>query len=82
MLDIWHTEKSMMKMTTMIFQTAGAVFLALPVGAAQAVQVQVNGGFETGDFTGWDQFPTGTGQQAVISTNYSTGTYCGSITND
>ena len=71
-----------MKMTNMIFQTAGALFLALSVGAAQAVQVQVNGGFENGDFTGWDQFPTGTGQQTVISTNCSAGTYCGSITND
>ncbi len=38
---------------------AGAAIL-LCAGAAQAVNVAVNGGFETGDFDGWTQFPSGT----------------------
>jgi hypothetical protein len=36
--------------------------MLLITGAAQAVNVAVNGGFETGDFTGWTQFATGPNQ--------------------
>jgi len=39
----------------------GSAMLLL-TGAAQAVNVEVNGGFETGDFTGWTQFATGPNQ--------------------
>jgi hypothetical protein len=40
--------------------TAWAVAVLLFSGSAHAVDVAVNGGFETGDFTGWTQFPSGT----------------------
>ena len=36
--------------------------IALFAGASQAVQVQINGGFETGNFDGWTQFATGPNQ--------------------
>ena len=42
---------------------------------APAVELAVNGGFETGDFTGWTQFPTGPGQQTIDNVNPSSGTY-------
>lgn len=48
---------------------------------ASAVELTNNGGFETGDFTGWTQFPTGVGQQNVITLNPSTGTYAAEINN-
>lgn len=59
-----------------------AVAFTLSAGAAQAVNVQVNGGFETGDLSGWTGFPTGPGQQSVTNVNCSVGTFCGSINND
>lgn len=48
---------------------------------ASAVELTNNGGFETGDFTGWTQFPTGVGQQNIITLNPSTGTYAAEINN-
>jgi len=61
-----------------------AMGLALSAGVAQAAMTElaVNGGFESGDFTGWTQFPTGPGQQTVTNVNCSVGTFCGSINND
>ncbi|GGK14748.1 hypothetical protein GCM10007962_06240 [Yeosuana aromativorans] len=41
--------------------------------------IAVNGGFETGDFTGWTQFISGT--QNIITTNPSVGTYCAELNN-
>ncbi len=38
--------------------------ITLFAGAAQAAQLAVNGGFETGDFTGWQQFAN-TGTQSI-----------------
>lgn len=47
---------------------AVSVALALVSGAAQAVyqDIAVNGGFETGDFTGWAQFPGSPGSSQTI----------------
>lgn len=45
-----------------IFPVVSAVAMLLMIGAAQAASIAVNGGFETGDFTGWTQFPTGPNQ--------------------
>ena len=61
-----------------------AMGITLSAGVAQAAitELAVNGGFESGDFTGWAQFPTGPGQQTVTSVNCSVGTFCGSISND
>jgi PEP-CTERM motif-containing protein len=47
-----------------------------------AIELAVNGGFETGDFTGWTQFPTGPGQQTIDSVNPSSGVFSGKIFND
>lgn len=43
-------------------------------GSAQAAQLAINGGFETGDFTGWTQFPQ-SGTQTITTMNPSSGTY-------
>ncbi|MEO2049408.1 MAG: PEP-CTERM sorting domain-containing protein [Pirellulales bacterium] len=47
-----------------------------------AIELTTNGGFETGDFTGWSQFPTGVDQQTVTNVNPSSGTYAVEIFND
>ncbi|MBC7773539.1 MAG: PEP-CTERM sorting domain-containing protein [Pyrinomonadaceae bacterium] len=44
------------------------------VGSATALQAQVNGGFETGDLTGWTQGGN-TGFTAVTSNNVHTGSF-------
>jgi hypothetical protein len=56
--------------------------LALAATASQAQELTINGGFETGDFTGWTQFPTGAGQQLVTTANPASGMYAGEIYND
>lgn len=58
-----------------------AATMVLSAGAAQAVELTTNGGFETGDFTGWTQFPTGAGQQTVSNVNPSSGSFSGAINN-
>lgn len=62
-----------------VFGTLVVVGLSLN---ASAVELAINGDFETGDFTGWEQFPTGPGQQTVTNVNPSSGTFAGSINND
>jgi hypothetical protein len=57
-----------------------AMFLTLSAGAAQAVNVAVNGGFETGDFTGWTQFPSGT--QTVGSFAPTEGAFAANLFNN
>lgn len=53
--------------------------LLFATAPAQAVNIAVNGGFETGDFTGWTQFISGT--QSVVTTNPSTGIYAANLNN-
>jgi hypothetical protein len=61
-----------------------ATGLIMSAGVAQAAyqDVAVNGGFETGDFTGWTLFPgsLGAAGQNVTSVNPSSGTYSGNLT--
>jgi len=45
---------------------------------ASALELAVNGGFETGDFSGWTQFPNG-GIQAITTDNPSSGTYAANL---
>lgn len=60
-------------------ETALAVCLAVSAGAAQAISQDIaeNGGFETGDFTGWTQFPS-TGTQTIFSPG-STGDFAANL---
>ena len=42
--------------------------VALGAGVAQAdVELAINGGFETGDFEGWELFPTGPDQFTIVT---------------
>ncbi len=55
--------------------------LLLNVGLINGqTEIALNGGFETGDFTDWTQFPNGT--QNIITTNPSEGTYCVELNNN
>lgn len=56
-----------------------AMALSLSAGAVQAAQIAVNGGFETGDFTGWAQYPSGGTTQTIITSNTSSGTYAANV---
>ncbi len=58
-----------------------ATALLLCSGAASAIELTTNGGFETGDFTGWEQFPNG-GSQVISTDNPSSGTYSANLTSD
>lgn len=49
---------------------------------ASAIELAINGGFETGDFTGWTQFPSASGAQTVDPVNPSSGSFSGKIFND
>lgn len=46
---------------------------------AHAAQIQINGGFETGDFTGWAQYPSAGTTQTIITSNPSSGTYAANV---
>ena len=63
-----------MKKITLLF-----ALLTFSLGYAQT-EIALNGGFETGDFTDWTQFPSGT--QTIIMTNPSEGTYCAELNNN
>ena len=58
-----------------------AMGITLFAGAAQAAfqDIAVNGGFETGNFSGWAQYPSGGTTQSIITTNPSSGTYAANL---
>ena len=58
--------------------TAVAATMVLCSTAAHGVELATNGGFETGDFTGWTQF-VNAGTQTISTFNPSTGTYAVSM---
>jgi hypothetical protein len=64
----------MMKKITLLF-----ALLTFSLGYSQT-DIAVNGGFESGDFTGWTQFISGT--QNVVTTNPSEGTNCAELNNN
>ncbi len=47
-------------------------------GGSGGGDIAVNGGFETGDFSGWDLFPGG-GLQSIVTDNPSAGTYAANL---
>jgi len=53
--------------------------ITLFAGVAQAANIEINGGFETGDFTGWAQYPSGGTTQSITTTNPSAGTYAANV---
>lgn len=61
-----------MKISLRVAALAAAMSLAST--GASAVEVAQNGDFETGDFTGWEQFPN-EGAQTITTFNPSTGTF-------
>lgn len=63
------------------FCLALGILAAIPTSAHALTEFAVNGGFETGNFTGWTQFPTGAGQQTVTSLLPSSGTFSANINN-
>lgn len=56
-----------------------SVLIALALTAnTLALELAVNGDFETGDFTGWEQFPQA-GTQTLITDNPASGTYAANL---
>ena len=58
-----------------------AMGITLFAGAAQAALTDIsdNGSFETGDFTGWAQYPSGGTTQTITTINPSSGTYAANV---
>lgn len=71
-------------MKNVLPKALASVALIACAGAAQAAyqDIAVNGDFETGDFTGWAQFPGsgGAAQQQISSDNPSSGSFSAHLT--
>ena len=57
----------MFRRTTLPIASALALLALTSASQAAIVDIAENGGFETGDFTGWTQFPSGGTTQTIIS---------------
>lgn len=57
-----------------------SLLAASSVAFAAPVELVTNGGFETGDFTGWN--PTGGGIQSISTDNPSSGSFSAFLSND
>ena len=78
----WHSRHKQLQRVIEMFnkkctKLVAAMGFTLFAGAAQAAyqDIAVNGGFETGDFTGWTQFPgsLGAGGQTVVAPGNASG---------
>lgn len=55
---------------------------AMFAGSASALDIAVNGGFETGDFSGWTIFPSGAGALTIVSPGaYGLSTFAADLNN-
>jgi hypothetical protein len=72
----------MAKKQGLSLMAGAAVLLCSAVSQAAVIELAVNGGFETGDFSGWTQFPgsLGASGQSVVSGNASTGGFSARLT--
>jgi hypothetical protein len=61
----------------LVASLSGAIVVGLSLNG-MAIELAVNGGFETGDFSDWTQFPQ-TGIQAITTVNPSSGTYAANL---
>ncbi len=56
-----------------------ATGILLFAGTVQAAQIEINGGFETGDFSGWAQYPSNGTTQSITTINPSSGAYAANL---
>jgi hypothetical protein len=69
----------MFKRTTLPIASALTLLALTGVSQAAIVDIAQNGGFESGDFTGWAQYPSGGTTQTITTTNPAGGTYAANL---
>lgn len=65
---------------TLTIVAVAAIALGAGIAKAEMVELAVNGGFETGDFEGWELFPSGEDQFSIVTPG-SGSTYAARIFN-